>query len=228
MLIIDDDTELCALLQEFLEREGFGVTSEHDGLRGLELAASGNFDLVVLDLMLPGIDGFTVLKRLRARSRVPVLMLTARGEDEDRIVGLDLGADDYLAKPFNPRELLARVRAILRRAQVRSKGRIEVNGVLIDPGTREVFCDNRPVEMTTLEFDILETLVRSAGTVVSRDALMEAMYNRKATPFDRSIDMHVSHLRRKLETDRTLIKTVRGVGYQFCASAEDARAEESA
>ena len=228
MLIIDDDTELCALLQEFLEREGFRVTSENDGHRGLELALAGGFDLVVLDLMLPGMDGFTVLKRLRARSRVPVLMLTARGEDEDRIIGLDLGADDYLPKPFNPRELLARVRAILRRAQVRSKTRIEVNGVLIDPGTREVFCDNRPVEITTLEFDILETLVRSAGTVVSRDALMEAMYNRKATPFDRSIDMHVSHLRRKLETDRTLIKTVRGIGYQFCASAEDARAEESA
>jgi two-component system, OmpR family, response regulator CpxR len=228
VLIIDDDTELCALLQEFLEREGFRVTSENDGHRGLELALAGGFDLVVLDLMLPGMDGFTVLKRLRARSRVPVLMLTARGEDEDRIIGLDLGADDYLPKPFNPRELLARVRAILRRAQVRSKTRIEVNGVLIDPGTREVFCDNRPVEITTLEFDILETLVRSAGSVVSRDALMEAMYNRKATPFDRSIDMHVSHLRRKLETDRTLIKTVRGIGYQFCASAEDARAEESA
>ncbi len=227
VLIIDDDTELCALLQEFLEREGFRVEVEHDGLRGLEMGATGNFDLVVLDLMLPGIDGFTVLKRLRARSRVPVIVLTARGEDEDRIVGLDLGADDYLAKPFNPRELLARVRAILRRAQVRSKGRIEVNGVVIDPGTREVLCDNRRVEMTTLEFDILETLVRSAGSVVSRDSLMEAMYNRKATPFDRSIDMHVSHLRRKLETNRTLIKTVRGVGYQFCASSDDALADEA-
>jgi two-component system, OmpR family, response regulator CpxR len=227
VLIIDDDTELCALLQEFLEREGFAVTVEHDGLHGLEIASNTSFELVVLDLMLPGIDGFTVLKRLRTRSRVPVLMLTARGEDEDRIVGLDLGADDYLAKPFNPRELLARVRAILRRTQVKSKGRIEVNGVLIDPGTREVFCDQRAIEMTTLEFDILETLVRSAGSVVSRDALMEAMYNRKATPFDRSIDMHVSHLRRKLETDRTLIKTVRGVGYQFCASAEDGQSEEA-
>lgn len=226
VLIIDDDAELCALLQEFLEREGYRVTIEHDGNAGLELASSGNFDLVILDLMLPGIDGFTVLKRLRAHSRVPVLMLTARGEDEDRIVGLDLGADDYLPKPFNPRELLARVRAILRRVQVKSKGRIEVNGVMLDPGTREVFCDSRPVEMTTLEFDILETLVRSAGNVVSRDALMEAMYNRKATPFDRSIDMHVSHLRRKLETDRTLIKTVRGVGYQFCASADDVASEE--
>jgi two-component system, OmpR family, response regulator CpxR len=227
VLIIDDDIELCALLEELLEREGFRVKHEHDGPRGLEHALSGGFDLVVLDLMLPGMDGFAVLKRLRAKSRVPVLMLTARGEDVDRIVGLDLGADDYLPKPFNPKELLARIRAILRRVQVRGKGRVEVNGVVIDPGTREVFCDQRPVEITTLEFDILETLVRSAGQVVSRDALMETMYNRKATPFDRSIDMHVSHLRRKLETDRTLIKTVRGVGYQFCSSAEEELIDEA-
>ena len=221
-LIIDDDVELCALLEEFLQREGLGVAFEHNGNRGLERALGGSFDLIVLDLMLPGLDGFGLLKRLRAARRVPVLMLTARGEDVDRIIGLELGADDYLAKPFNPRELLARIRAILRRVQVRGKGRIEVNGVVVDPGSREVFCDQRPVEMTTLEFDILETLVRSAGSVVSRDALMESMYNRKSTPFDRSIDMHVSHLRRKLETDRTLIKTIRGVGYQFCSSAEEA------
>jgi two-component system response regulator CpxR len=221
VLIIDDDTELCSLLKVFLEREAFRVTYEHDGLRGLELAASGIFDLAVLDLLLPNLDGFGLLKRLRTRSQIPVLMLTARGEDEDRILGLDLGADDFLAKPFNPRELLARIRAVLRRVQVRAKGRVEVNGVVVDPGTREVFCDQRAIEITTLEFDILETLVRSAGQVVSRDALMETMYNRRATPFDRSIDMHVSHLRRKLETDRTLIKTVRGIGYQFCSSAEN-------
>jgi len=227
VLIIDDDVELCALLKEFLEREEFQVTVENEGLRGLALAEAGDFDLIVLDLMMPGLDGFALLKRLRTKSRVPVLMLTARGADEDRIVGLDLGADDYLAKPFNPRELLARIRAILRRVQVRAKGRIEVNGVVIDPGTREVFCDQRPIEMTTLEFDILETLVRSAGRVVSRDALMESMYNRKATPFDRSIDMHVSHLRRKLETSRKLIKTVRGIGYQFCASADEEISDET-
>jgi len=224
VLIIDDDIELCALLKEFLEREKFEVALVHDGIGGLDLASTGKFDLIVLDLMLPGLDGFSLLKQLRERSRVPVLVLTARGEDEDRIVGLDLGADDYLAKPFNPRELVARIRAILRRA-VRSKGRIEVNGVVLDPGTREVVCDGRPIEMTTLEFDILEMLVRSAGRVVSRDTLMENMYNRKATPFDRSIDMHVSHLRRKLESDRTLIKTVRGVGYQFCSSADQADEE---
>jgi two-component system response regulator CpxR len=216
LLIIDDDTELCALLEEFLGREGFGVTVEHDGARGLERALNGNFALIVLDLMLPSLDGFALLRLLRIKSRVPVLMLTARGEDIDRIVGLELGADDYLAKPFNPRELVARIRAILRRAQAPSKGRLEINGVSIDPGTREVTRGGQPIEMTTLEFDILEVLMRSAGRVVSRDALMESMYNRKSTPFDRSIDMHVSHLRKKLEGDRTLIKTVRGVGYQFC------------
>ncbi len=220
LLLIDDDTELCALLAEFLTRQGFSVALEYDGARGLERALDGHFALVVLDLMLPSLDGFAVLKKLRARSRVPVLMLTARGEDVDRIVGLELGADDYLGKPFNPQELVARIRAILRRVQTPSLGRLEVNGVTIDPGTRDVTCDGLPVEMTTLEFDILELLMRSAGRVVSRDTLMESMYNRKATPFDRSIDMHVSHLRRKLEIDRTLIKTVRGVGYQFCRSQD--------
>ena len=179
VLIIDDDTELCALLEEFLEREGFPDHAGTQRAAGLEIASTANFDLIVLDLMLPGLDGFGLLKKLRLKSKVPVLMLTARGEDVDRIVGLELGADDYLAKPFNPKELLARIRAILRRVQVRGKGRVEVNGVVIDPGTREVFCDQRPVEITTLEFDILETLVRSAGQVVSRDALMESMYNRK-------------------------------------------------
>jgi two-component system, OmpR family, response regulator CpxR len=220
LLIIDDDTELCALLSEFLAREGFSTVAEHDGARGLDLALEGSYALIVLDLMLPSLDGFALLKRLRATSRVPVLMLTARGEDIDRIVGLELGADDYLAKPFNPRELAARIRAILRRAQSPSKGRLEVNGVTIDPGSRSVACEGREIEMTTLEFDILEVLMRSAGRVVSRDALMESMYNRKATPFDRSIDMHVSHLRKKLETSQTLIKTVRGVGYQFCRSQD--------
>lgn len=216
LLIIDDDAELCALLNEFLAREGFSVAVEHDGARGLETAFNGKFSLVVLDLMLPTMDGFQVLKELRGQSRMPVLMLTARGEDVDRIVGLELGADDYLAKPFNPRELVARIRAILRRAESPSRGRLEVNGVTIDPGTRSVTCNGREIVMTTLEFDILEQLMLSAGRVVSRDSLMEAMYNRKATSFDRSIDMHVSHLRRKLETGQTLIKTVRGVGYQFC------------
>ena len=223
LLIVDDDTELCSLLGEFLQREGYVVQCAHDGLNGLEQAQQGGYDLIILDVMLPGIDGFEILKKLRSESKVPVLMLTARGQDVDRIVGLELGADDYLPKPFNPRELSARVKAILRRTEPRpNRGRVEVNGVALDPGTREVTCDGKAVEVTTLEFDILEQLMRNAGRVVSRDGLMESLYNRKATPFDRSIDMHVSHLRRKLEGGRPVIKTIRGVGYQFCQTPEDA------
>lgn len=222
IFVVDDDTELCSLLDEFLTREGFTVAFEHDGRKGLERALKGEFDLIVLDVMLPGMDGFEILRRLRQQSRIPVLMLTARGEDVDRIVGLELGADDYLAKPFNPRELSARIRAILRRIETKpAGGRLDVNGVVLDPGSREVFCDGRAVETTTLEFDILEILMRAAGRVVSRDNLMETMYNRKATPFDRSIDMHVSHLRKKLEGGRALIKTIRGVGYQFCSTTDE-------
>jgi two-component system response regulator CpxR len=226
LLIIDDDSELCSLLEEFLTREGFSVSFSLDGQSGLDRAREGNFDLIILDVMLPGLDGFSILKQIRSSSRVPVLMLTARGEDVDRIVGLELGADDYLPKPFNPRELAARVKAILRRTEAKvNRGRIEVNGILLDPGTREVSCDGKPVDVTTLEFDILEQLMRNAGRVVSRDGLMESLYNRKATPFDRSIDMHVSHLRRKLEGSRPVIKTIRGVGYQFCQTPEDVVAQ---
>jgi two-component system response regulator CpxR len=177
---------------------------------------------MVLDVMLPGMDGFEILRRVRRESRLPVLMLTARGEDEDRIIGLELGADDYLPKPFNTRELVARVRAIMRRLEERRPGvKFEVNGISIDPGTRDVTRDGTPVEVTTFEFDILETLMRAAGRVVSRDDLMEELYGRKATPFDRSVDMHISHLRKKLEGDKPLIKTVRGVGYQFVRSPEE-------
>lgn len=224
ILVIDDDVELSALLKEFLEREGFTVSFVHDGKTGLERALDGSADMIVLDVMLPGIDGFEILRRIRQKSRIPVLMLTARGEDVDRIIGLEIGADDYLAKPFNPRELSARIRAILRRMEPKpaSSGRIEINGVTLDPGSREVIRDGRRIELTTIEFDILEHLMRAAGRVLSRDALMESLYNRKATAFDRSMDMHVSHLRKKLESDRPLIKTVRGIGYQFCRTSEDA------
>ena len=250
ILLVDDDAELCSLLGEFLRREGFTVDCEHEGYRGLEKARGAGVDLVVLDVMLPGIDGFEILRRLRLESKVPVMMLTARGEDVDRIVGLELGADDYLPKPFNPRELAARIRAILRRYEthqapagsprleinrailrryeprpVASSGRLEVNGVTLDPGTREVFAGGLRAELTTFEFDILEMLMRSAGRVLSRDRLMENFYNRKATPYDRSIDMHISHLRKKLENGDALIKTIRGVGYQFCRTPEDAGAE---
>jgi len=228
ILLIDDDAELCSLLSEFLKREGFSVECVHEGHRGLEKALQPGVDLVVLDVMLPGIDGFEILRRLRQQSKVPVIMLTARGEDVDRIIGLELGADDYLPKPFNPRELAARIRAILRRYEPRpeaTSGRLEVNGVVLDPGTREVFSNGKRVDLTTFEFDILELLMRSAGRVLSRDALMEKFYNRKATAFDRSIDMHISHLRKKLERGENLIKTIRGVGYQFCRTPEEAGAE---
>ena len=222
---MDDDAELGALLSEFLKREGFTVECEHDGQSGLQKALSGGHDLLVLDVMLPGIDGFEILRRLRQQSKIPVIMLTARGEDVDRIVGLELGADDYLPKPFNPRELTARIRAVLRRYEPRpaaAPGRLEINSVIIDPASREVFSGGRRVELTTFEFDILDLLMRSAGRVLSRDALMENFYNRKATPFDRSIDMHISHLRKKIENGDMLIKTIRGVGYQFCRTPEDA------
>jgi two-component system response regulator CpxR len=222
ILVIDDDVELCGLLAEFLRKEGFSVDSEHNGARGLDRALRGECNLVVLDVMLPELDGFEVLRRLRQRSQAPVLMLTARGEDVDRIVGLELGADDYLPKPFNPRELSARIRAILRRVEAKPAGlepRLEVNDVVLDPATREVACDGRNVELTTFEFDILHLLMRAAGRVLTRDALMEQIYERKATPYDRSIDMHISHLRKKLESNRALIKTVRGVGYQFLKSS---------
>lgn len=225
MLLIDDDVELCRLLEEYLRREGFEVESVHDGSAGLDAALSGNSDIAILDVGLPRLDGFGVLRMLRGTSRLPVLMLTAHGEDVDRIVGLELGADDYLPKPFNPRELTARLRAILRRLEPRPEARaerLEINGVRLDCASREVACDGRRIDLTTLEFAILHALMQSAGRVLSRDGLMEALYERKATPFDRAIDVHISHLRRKLESGRTLIRTIRGVGYQFCRSEEEA------
>jgi two-component system response regulator CpxR len=222
ILVIDDDVELCHLVGEYLQAEGFAVECVHDGESGLKKAMADEYLLAVLDVMLPGINGFEVLRRIRATSRLPVLLLTARGEDVDRIVGLEIGADDYLPKPFNPRELSARVKAILRRTEAKTnRGRLEVSGVALDPANRQVTVDGKPIEVTTLEFDILEHLMRNAGHVVSRDGLMESLYNRKSTPFDRSIDMHVSHLRRKLEGGKPVIKTIRGVGYQFCQTPED-------
>ena len=224
LLLIDDDIELCGLLTEFLNAQGFGLECAHSGPAGLSRAIGKSHDLVILDVMLPGMDGFEVLRRLRQQSNVPVLMLTARGRDEDRIGGLEQGADDYLAKPFNARELVARVRAIGRRLEPHppENGRLTISDIAIDPGRREVQRRGEPVAVTTFEFDILELLMRNAGRVVSRDELMEHLYNRKATAFDRSIDMHVSHLRRKLERDEALIKTIRGVGYQFVSGSVQA------
>jgi DNA-binding response OmpR family regulator len=220
ILVIDDDVELCHLVSEYLEPEGFQVECRHDGVRGLERVLHGEHLLVVLDVMLPGLNGFEVLRRIRDKSRVPVLLLTARGEDVDRIVGLEIGADDYLPKPFNPRELVARIRAVLRRTQGEAgPGEVlHVGDVELDPGTRVVLKGGKVVELTSVEFNLLHALLREAGRVVPRERLVDVVLSRKFSPFDRSIDMHVSKIRKKLgDSDGAgdHIKTVRGVGYIF-------------
>jgi two-component system response regulator CpxR len=231
ILVIDDDVELCALVAEYLGPEGFEIESVHHGERGLERALAGDYVLIVLDVMLPGMNGFDVLRRLRAASRIPVLLLTARGQDVDRIVGLEIGADDYLPKPFNPRELVARIRAILRRTQAADKAAppamLSVGDVELDPATRTVRQQGRPVELTSVEFNLLEALLRDAGRVVTREHLVLAVLGRKFSPFDRSIDMHVSKVRKKLgdsERSPEHIKTIRGVGYIFARPREEAKA----
>lgn len=225
ILLVDDDADLRSLMSEFFAEQGYQVTVAPDGTKGLELARQPHFDLVILDVMMPGLDGFAVLEQLRRTSKVPVIMLTARTETASRIQGLETGADDYLPKPFDPQELLARVRAILRRTSADpTSGPIEVSGVRLDVAARTVMQAGKPVTLTSVEFDILEVLVRAAGRVVSRDELMQRLYQREATPFDRSIDVHVSHLRKKLDESDQLIRTVRGVGYQFCKTPEEATA----
>lgn len=223
ILIIDDDVELCSLVTEYLESEGFQAESVHDGERGLQRALAGEHILAVLDVMLPGMNGFDVLRRIRDKSRLPVLLLTARGQDVDRIVGLEIGADDYLPKPFNPRELVARIRAILRRTRSGDRASeppeiLRVGDVELDPATRTVKQAGQTVELTSVEFSLLEVLLRDAGRVVTRERLVNAVLSRKFSPFDRSIDMHVSKVRKKLgdsEGEQEHIKTIRGVGYIF-------------
>jgi two-component system response regulator CpxR len=228
ILIIDDDVELCELVGEYLTREGFEVEAVHNGDKGLERAISGQPALVVLDIMLPGMTGLEVLRRLRSESMTPVLILTARGDDVDRIVGLEIGADDYLAKPFNPRELVARVRAILRRSKagpLATAAAVTVGDVELDPGARTVTREGETLELTAVEFSLLEALMRSAGQVVTREYLAQTVLGRRFVAYDRSIDMHVSKLRKKLGPqpggDAERIKTVRGVGYIYARSSEE-------
>jgi len=229
VLVIDDDVGLCELVAEYLEPEGYKVEAVHNGEAGVERALSGEHALAVLDFMLPGINGFEVLRRVRARSRLPIVMLTARGDDVDRIIGLEIGADDYLPKPFNPRELVARINAVLRRArpeEPEAKGgmeRLSVGDVEMETGTRVVRRAGETVELTVVEYDLLVMLLRSPGQIVTREELMRDVLHRSLSPFDRSIDMHVSHLRKKLGHrigDVERIKTVRGVGYIYAASNE--------
>ncbi len=225
LLIVDDDTELCALMTEYLARDGLEVECVHDGEAGLERALAGDLDLVVLDVMLPGMSGFDVLRRIRESNSVPIIMLTARGEEVDRIVGLEMGADDYLAKPFNPRELSARIRAILRRSgqsEGLEKCVVEIGDLRLDSGARTVMCDGNEIAVTGVEFAVLEALAGAAGRVLSRDELSRQALGRRASSYDRSLDVHLSNLRRKLGPlpgKRERIKTVRGVGYLYVKPA---------
>lgn len=228
ILVVDDDRELCELLATYLQRESFTVECVYDGDAALDRAASREFDLLILDVMLPTLPGFEVLRRLRRTSSIPVLMLTARGDDVDRIVGLELGADDYLPKPFNPRELVARIHAILRRAQRPGPGDealtppLALGDLTIDPARREVTFAGGSIVVTSVEFDVLAVLTRSAGRIVSRDEISRQALGRPHSAFDRSVDMHVSNLRRKLQAaagDRILIKAVRSAGYMLATPA---------
>lgn len=226
MLIIDDDVELCRLLAERLSSEDFSIEAIHNGQRGLERVLSEDYALVILDLMLPGMKGLDVLRHVRERSAVPVLILTARGEDVDRIVGLEIGADDYLPKPFNPRELIARIRAILRRTQYANKGTapLVVDDVRLDRTARETWVNKKRIDLTSVEFSLLETLLHHAGQVVTREHLTETVLGRKLGPFDRVIDVHVSNVRRKLTQAADAgerIKAIRGSGYLFVVRSEE-------
>lgn len=216
ILVVDDDRPLVGLMTEFLRETGFETGAAYNGPDGLDAALKGGYDIVLLDVMMPGFSGFEVLRRLRAERQVPVLMLTAKTESESRILGLNSGADDYLPKPFEPLELVARIRAILRRTRPTGERPVlEISGVRLEPQTRRVYLGDAAVDITSIEYEILEALMRSAGRVVTRDELMQRLYQRQATPFDRSIDVHISHLRKKLEGPIDLIRTVRGAGYQF-------------
>ena len=230
ILLIDDDEKLCRLIRDYLEPMGFAVEIAHSGQVGLELALQGSFDAILLDVMLPEIDGFEVLRQLRQHSKVPVLMFTARGDETDRIVGLEMGADDYLPKTFSSRELLARLRAVIRRSKIVETEPAKVTAesdfteelcirdLVIDIAARSVHQSDEPLALTAIEFDLLQAMVENCGRILSRDRLLDLVAGRDYTVFDRSIDVHISSLRRKLNDnpkDPSYIKTVRSVGYMF-------------
>lgn len=228
ILLVEDDQELNELLTEFLQLEGFNVTSTFDGAAGLEAALTGEHDAIILDIMLPKMNGLEVLKQLRNSQKTPVLMLTARGDEVDRIVGFEMGADDYLPKPCNPREIIARIKAILRRVEmdladaqpVGKNGVIKLEDIEVNPSTRVATLNNTPLELTSTEFNLLENLLSHAGQVISKEDLTETALGRKLTLYDRSVDMHLSNLRKKLgafSDGEPRIKTVRGVGYLYVA-----------
>ena len=225
VLVIDDDKKLCRLIQEYLEPMGYQVAAAHTGPEGLEMALTGEHQAVILDVMLPEIDGFEVLKKIRLASDIPILMLTALGDETDRIVGLEMGADDYLPKTFSTRELLARLRAVTRRAiggvresEAPGEEVIRIGGLKIDSAARQASLEGAPLDLTPLEFKLLLRLAQAAGRVLSRDQLMDEITEREYQSFDRSIDMHISSLRRKLGDEPKnprYIKTVRSFGYMM-------------
>jgi DNA-binding response OmpR family regulator len=229
LLLVDDDVKLCRLVREYLEPMGYQVTAAHTGPDGLQTAVSGQFDAVILDVMLPELDGFEVLKRLRLKSNVPVLMLTGLGEEADRIVGLEIGADDYLPKTFSTRELLARLRAVIRRSRItaRAKGEerlpaVVVGDLHVDPEARVAVLADQALSLTTVEFDLLLSLAKACGRVKTRERLLLEVAERDFEAFDRSIDVHVSSLRKKLGDDPKtprFIQTIRGVGYTMLKQA---------
>jgi two-component system response regulator CpxR len=222
LLLVDDDAELCGMMREFLAEAGHKLDTVYTGREGLATALRGNYDLMILDVMLPGLDGLAVLEQLRRKKALPVIMLTARVQQHERILGLNSGADDYLPKPFDPDELLARIRAVLRRTQstvLPSEAAMKFGNITVDLSTREVWSAGTQVELTSMEFDLLDLLVRSAGQVVSRDQITAVLFEREATPYDRFLDVHISHLRKKLQGGRKLIRTIRGVGYVFTGTA---------
>ena len=228
ILLIDDDNELSQLVSDYLTLDGFSLDVAADGVSGLERAQSGLYQLILLDVMLPGLDGLSLLRQLRQSSYCPVLMLTARGDDIDRIVGLELGADDYLAKPFNPRELSARVRAILRRVELAQQqpaataaAVLELNQVQLNRQNRQVSCAGQLITLTATEFQLLDYLMSHAGQVITKEDLSKAVLGRALQQYDRSLDMHISNIRKKLASGDPAekIQTLRGSGYIFLEQA---------
>jgi two-component system, OmpR family, response regulator len=221
VLLVDDDIALSGMLKDYLEQEEYSVTLAHDGQQGIELGLSGKFDLIILDVMMPGINGIEVLRHIRSQSRIPVLMLTAKGDDIDRIIGLELGADDYVPKPCSARELIARLRAILRRVQHNTDDInkvVTVGKLSLWPEKRKVFWESQAINLTSTEFNLLDVLIRNAGKAVAKQELSEEGLGRPLTPYDRSLDVHISSIRQKLRNAHAnphLIETVRGIGYQL-------------
>lgn len=219
ILVIDDDVELCELLNEYLQTEGYSIQAVHNGLEGAEIATENSYDIIILDVMLPGMDGFEVLKRIRATKTTPVLMLTAKGDDIEKILGLEMGADDYLPKPYNPRELLARIKAILRRSNTAKEESntpavVNTGNFLLDNSRLTASYKGTDLRLTVVEFNILSMLISNRGRAVTRDEIAEEVLGRELSTFDRSIDVHVSNIRKKA-SDPDIIKSIRGAGYQL-------------